>query len=43
MIPLNFGGDLQAIAMKGCCGANKHVDPANDLSLMRASNDSQRQ
>ena len=26
-----------------CCGADKHVDPTNDLSLMRASNDSQRQ
>ncbi len=26
-----------------CCGADKHVDPANVLSLMRASNDSQRQ
>ena len=26
-----------------CCGADKHVDPANDLSLMRANSDSQRQ
>ena len=26
-----------------CCGADKHVDPANDLSLMRASSDNQRQ
>ena len=26
-----------------CCGADKHVDPANVLSLMRTSNDSQRQ
>ena len=26
-----------------CCGADKHVDPANDLSLMRASKDSQKQ
>ena len=26
-----------------CCGADKHVDSANDLSLMLASSDSQRQ
>ena len=26
-----------------CCGADKRVDPANDLSLMRGSSDNQRQ
>ena len=27
--------------MCACCGADKHVDPANDLSLMRANSDNQ--
>ena len=26
-----------------CCGADKHIAPANDLTFMRASNGSQRQ
>ena len=34
---------LDAVWVKGCCGADKRVDPAIDLSLMRASSDSQRQ
>ena len=33
--------DVHANGIK-CCGADKRVDPAIDLSLMRASSDSQR-
>ena len=31
------------IKLRTCCGADKHVNPANVLSLMRAVSDSQRQ
>ena len=40
---LKYFNNLKKYKTCICCGADKHVDPANVLSLMRTSNDSQRQ